>query len=161
MSDPWVTYEDGDAGFAIEHSPGWETADDAPGCVVLVITPEPGVHGFRANVTLTTAMLGGAMDAEGFASAQLATLGELLTDARLVDRAPASLLDRPGERVLLTYRQGLYSLALEQRWSVAGEGAVVLSATCASLDYDRYAETFARMAASLRVVAAEGGDTGA
>ena len=158
MSDPWVTYEDGDAGFALEHPAGWEATDDAPGCIVLVITPEAGMDGFRANVTLTTTMLSGALNAEGLASAQLATLGELLTDARLVDRAPASLLGRPGERVLLTYRQGLHSLALEQCWSIAGEGAVVLSATCASLDYDRYADTFARMAASLRVVAPEGGD---
>ena len=85
----------------------------------------------------------------------LETIGRVLTDVRLVDRESATLLGQAGERVLLAYRQGTHSLAMEQWWSVAenaGEGgAVVVSATCAALDYDAYADTFTRIAGSLTV----------
>jgi hypothetical protein len=152
MSEAWIAHRDGDAGFAVDHPSGWEAIDGVAGSDVLVLASESGTRGFRANLAVATQMRPDSLDLKRFGDAQLATLAQLLTDGRLVDRAPASLLGQPGERVLITYRQGIHSLTLEQWWAVAGEGAVVVSATCAALDYDLYADTFAGMAASLRVL---------
>jgi hypothetical protein len=118
-----------------------------------LLAGEPGTGGFAANVSVTAQELPTRVEPDEFGRSQLAAMAELLTDVRLVDRSEAKLLDRPGERVLVTYRQGVHSLALEQWWALAdaGPGAVVVSATCTALDYDDYADDFGRIAASLRV----------
>ncbi len=150
----WTVYRNDEAGFRIEHPSDWEALEDMGGGVV-VVAPERGVEDFRANISVTMQELPAPVDLEGFSAAQLQTMSRVLTDARLVDRDRATLLGRAGERVLVAYRQGVHSLALEQWWSVAGTadegGAVVVSATCAALDYDTYADTFTRVAASLSI----------
>lgn len=150
----WVAYRNTTVDLALEHPPGWEAAEDVPGCIVVVLAPETGVEGFRANVGVTAQELPEPADLEGFTTTQMQSMARVLTDVRLIDRGDTSLLGRDGKRILVAYRQGIHSLALEQWWAVAGTetetGAVVVSASCAALDYDAYADTFARMAASLR-----------
>src|SRR5438309_12128417 len=120
------------------------------GAAVVLVAGVPGTGGFAANVSVTAQELPTAVEPGEFGRSQLAAMAELLTDVRLVDRSTAQLLGRPGERVLVTYRQGVHSLALEQWWALAGAGpgAVVVSATCAVLDYDAYADDFGRVGAS-------------
>lgn len=154
MSD-WISYRDEDSGLGLELPADWQVADGVAGSELTILAPERGVEGFVANVTVTVQELGAPVGLEGYSAAVLESMGRVLTDARLIDRAGTTLLGRDGERVLVAYRQGIHSLALEQWWSVAGTGeeggAVVVSATCAALDYDAYANTFSRIAGSLTV----------
>ena len=154
MSD-WISYRDDDTGLGFELPADWQVADGVAGSEVTILAPELGVEGFVANVTVTVQELEAPVELEGYSAAVLETMGRVLTDARLVDREGATLLGRAGVRVLVAYRQGIHSLALEQWWSVAAAadegGAVVVSATCAALDYDAYADTFNRIAGSLTV----------
>ena len=150
----WVAYRNREAGLTLEHPTGWEAVEDVAGCVVVVLAPQSGVEGFRANVGVTAQKLPGPADLEVFTASQMESVGRVLTDARLIDRGDTRLLGRNAKRVLVAYRQGIHTLALEQWWAVAGHdsdaGAVILSASCAVLDYDDYADTFAHIAASLR-----------
>ena len=154
MND-WVSYRDDDSGLGVELPADWQVADGVGGSEITILAPELGVEGFVANVTVTVQELAAPVELEGYSAAVLGTMGRVLTDARLIDREGATLLGRAGERVLVAYRQGIHSLALEQWWSVAQAadegGAVVVSATCAALDYDAYADTFTRIAGSLTV----------
>lgn len=149
----WTIYRNDEAGFRLEHPDEWDILEEAAGSVVVVLAPEQGVEAFRANVSVATVDFGAPMPLEGFSAIQLETMGRVMTDARLIDREGITLLGRAGERVLVAYRQGVHSLALEQWWSVAGTadegGAVVVSAVCAALDYDAYADTFSRVLGSL------------
>ena len=151
----WISYRDDDSGLGLELPADWQVADGVAGSELTVLAPELGVEGFVANVTVTVQELEAPVELEGYSAAVLETMGRVLTDARLVDREGTTLLGRAGERVLVAYRQGIHSLALEQWWSVAATadegGAVVVSATCAALDYDTYADTFNRIAGSLTV----------
>ena len=150
MSD-WVDYRSADAGFAVSHPVGWRAAEGIAGAALVLVAGEPGTGGFAANLSVTAQALPEPVGLDKFGAAQLGGLGELLTDVRLVDRGEAKLLGHAGGRVLVTYRQGIHTLALEQWWAVAGPGAVVVSGTCAVLDYDTYADDFSRIVASLRV----------
>jgi hypothetical protein len=149
----WTEYRSAEGGFVVSHPSGWRSAEGIMGAAVVLVAGEPGTGGFAANVSVTAQELPDAVDPDEFGRSQLAAMAELLTDVRLVDRSEAHLLGWPGERVLVTYRQGIHSLALEQWWAIAdaGPGAVVVSATCPVLDYDDYADDFGRVAASLRV----------
>lgn len=154
MSD-WVSYRDDDSGLGFELPADWQVLEGVGGGELTILAGEQGVEGFVANVTVTVQELEAPLELERYSAAVLETIGRVLTDARLVDREGSTLLGRAGERVLVAYRQGIHSLALEQWWSVAedgGEGgAVVVSAICAALDYDAYADAFTRIAGSLTV----------
>jgi hypothetical protein len=151
----WISYRDEDTGLGLELPADWEVVKGLVGSDLTFLAAERGVEDFRANVSVTAVDLGAPMPLEAFSAAQLATMSRVLTDVRLIDRAGATLLGRAGERVVVAYRQGVHSLAMEQRWSVAETadegGAVVVSAVCAALDYDVYADTFDRIAGSLTV----------
>ena len=150
MSD-WVDYRSKEAGFAVSHPPGWRAAEGVAGAALVLVAGEPGTGGFSGNLSVTAQALPEPVGLDQFGEAQLGGLAELLTDARLVDRGEATLLGNAGGRVLVTYRQGIHALALEQWWVVAGSGGIVVSGTCAVLDYDTLADDFGRIVASLRV----------
>lgn len=152
----WTTAIRADAGLAVEHPASWPVSLEVPGVAVMILAAEESVAGFRANVAIAAQDLPGPVTLEAFTALQLATMGQAHADARLIDRSAATLLGQPAERALLLYRQGIYSLALERWWTArdGGEAVVVVSATCAALDYDGYADTFSAIAAG---VAATGG----
>jgi hypothetical protein len=147
----WVDYRGKDAGFIVSHPPGWRAVEGVAGAALVLSAGEPGTGGFFANLSVRAQALPGPVGLDEFGAAQLGGLGELLTDVRLVDRSEAEVLGHHGGRVLVTYRQGIHALALEQWWAVAGPGAVVVSGTCAVLDYDTHADDFGRIVASLHV----------
>ena len=118
MSD-WISYLDEDSGLGLELPADWRVADGVAGSELTILAPELGVEGFVANVTVTVQELEAPVDLEGYSAAALETMGRVLTDARLIDREGTTLLGREGERVLVAYRQGIHSLALEHWWSVA------------------------------------------
>jgi hypothetical protein len=155
----WVEYRSEDSGIALTHPPGWRVSEGAAGAAVAVVAHEPGTGGFSACVTINAAELDGPVDLQDFTKMQLAGIGEFLTDVRLIDQSESSLLGRPAGRLLVTYRQGVHALVLEQWWAVAeaGPGAVVVSGTCAALDYDDYADVFDQVASSLRAEVSNGG----
>jgi hypothetical protein len=155
----WATHRSTAAGFVLEYPAGWSVVEGIVGAAVILMSPEQGAGRFTANVSVSAQELPGVTTLADFSAAQLVTMERLLTDVRLVDRSEGTLLGQPAERVLVSYRQGVHALALEQWWGVAARnpGAVVVAGTCAALDYDGYADIFARVARSLRPNSADDG----
>jgi hypothetical protein len=147
----WDVHLSASGGFVLEHPADWSVVEGVVGTAVILMVPELGTGRFTANISVAAQELPGLTALADFAAAQLTTMERLLTDVRLIDRSESTVLGLPAERVLVTYRQGVHALASEQWWGVAtmGPGAVVVAGTCAALDYDGYAETFARIAGSL------------
>jgi hypothetical protein len=102
-------------------------------------------HDFQPNVIVTAQPLSEATSVEAWVEANLAEQHGLLTAARLIDREREDG-SPPAERTLIHHVHGPHSVTLEQWWRhTAGRGYVV-SASCATLDYDEFAEPFASLA---------------
>ncbi|MDP8931242.1 MAG: DUF1795 domain-containing protein [Actinomycetota bacterium] len=99
------------------------------------------------------------MDFDGYVDLQLASLGRMLTDLRLLGNDPARLGDLEGRRLLCSYRQGIYLLNIVV-WTALGAGrALSLSGICVATDYERVESTFERIVASTRLTSALSGGT--
>lgn len=154
MTD-WPRYQHPDAGFALRVPPSWERAEDVLGCAAVFRMPVEDPDLFQPNLTVALPLLDETPSLEEFSAGQLTQASRLLTDVVVLDVDDAVVADFPAARVLFTYRQGIYSLTLEQWWAVAGEGAVVLSATVGTFEYAELADVFTEMVASFEV--ADGG----
>jgi hypothetical protein len=105
-------------------------------------------HDFQPNVIVTAQPVPEETSVEGWVEANLAEQRGLLTAARLIDREREDG-SRRAERTLIHHVHGPHSVTLEQWWRrTAGRGYVV-SASCATLDYDEFAEPFASLAAAV------------
>ena len=140
------------AGFVLDVPREWEVVHDPTADVALwALAPE--VQGFRPNVVVTVGPSAQQPPA-AWQPAAVEGLREKLEDLQLLDTAYRA----DGFRQLLAYVQQGRALTLEQwawRWQRADGTArdVTLSATVPTLAYDEYADAFADVAASWRLVA--------
>lgn len=146
----WEFVCDEHTGAGIPRPPRWHSRDDTSAVIALVDPFLPRDAGFRPNVNLVVERPHGALaDLDSFTDRTLQTMRLGLTDLHLIDLAPADLGGRQGCHVTSVYRSGIYALALEQWWTVAGGLGTTPSATCAIEDYARMAPVFETVAAGL------------
>jgi len=78
-----------------------------------------------------------------------------LAGVRELDREPVNTTAGPSIRTLAHHAVGPHAVTLEQWWTVVNARGWVVSAACASADYDRVADTFRGAAESFRPDGAE------
>jgi hypothetical protein len=105
-------------------------------------------HDFQPNLIVTAQPLAEGASVEAWVDANLAEQLGLLIAARLIDRERQDG-SPPGERTLVHHVHGPHSVTLEQWWRWAPGRGCVVSASCATLDYDEFAGPFASLAAAL------------
>jgi hypothetical protein len=150
VESDWQRY-DSDERFALQFPGHWAVDEQPPaGVAVSVVAPLGSDETFRPNVNvLFQEWQSGDLD-----EAARASIGELerfMTDLRVLDYEETSVGDRPARRLLSTYRQGLYSLTLEQWYVAADDKLAVVSATSETPAYDRVADTLEAVATSLEL----------
>jgi hypothetical protein len=105
-------------------------------------------HDFQPNVMVTAQPLPEGTSLEGWVEANLAEQLGLLTAARMIDREREDG-SPPAERTLIHHVHGPHSVTLEQWWRRSSDRGYVVSASCATLDCDEFAEPFASLAAAV------------
>ena len=146
----WQRY-DSDEGFALRFPLRWAVDEEPPpGVAVAVLAPLEADETFRSNLNVVFQdSQTGNLDAA--ARASIAELERFMTDLRVLDYEETLVADRPARRLLSTYRQGLYSLTLEQ-WYLDADGRLaIVSATSETPAYDRVADTLETVVASLEL----------
>jgi hypothetical protein len=148
-----------DPPFAIDLPDGLELGE-MPGVLLVARAPED-VSGspFRTNLTVVAEELPPDADLAAHAEASLADAARNLPGWRLIDRAPAQVGGRDGERTLATYLvardSGVdfgrdLSVTVEQ-WRVVHEGrAWIASASCETGEYGLVCDAWTACAESLR-----------
>ncbi|MFN2556414.1 MAG: hypothetical protein ABR592_05990 [Nitriliruptorales bacterium] len=147
-TDGWVEAAHPDQGFTLRHPPDWR-AHQGRGSRPLVLVG-PGVAS-RPVAEAAAPPTPAAADLNGYVDVQLASLGRLLTDLRLISDDPARLGELEGRRLLCSYRQGIYLINIVVWTALAAEQALSLSGICVATDYDRLEPTFEGIAASTRL----------
>jgi hypothetical protein len=147
----WDFISDSTTGAGIPRPPRWRRRDDTAAVIALVDGFVPTGRAFRPNVNVVVEKPHQILtDLDVFTVRAIQNMQGGMTDLHLIDVQPAEIGGRPGRHVTSAYRSGIYSLALEQWWTVVGDTATTLSATCAVEDYARLAETFDVVAAGLK-----------
>jgi hypothetical protein len=141
-----VLYRHDDPGFSITH-PGWRVLPPPRGKGVMLLDDS-------AEGVLATSLLAGVvrlsadLPQDEFANAQLAALWAYATDLWIVDAGTDDLDGREYHRILATYRQGAFGIAIEQ-WYACHDGlGVVLSAQGDANSYDDLSEAWRDIAGS-------------
>jgi hypothetical protein len=131
------------AGFELDLPAGAEMALDLPPVVTI-----PGGGGeFAANCLIAAEPADDTTLGEWVGAAWMAQ--EAALEAfRPLDRGAAELAGHAAERTLAHHVMGPHAVTLEQWWLRAGGRRWVLSASCATLDYDALADAFAALATS-------------
>lgn len=109
--------------------PGWDVSEDVPG-VELVISG-PVIDGFRPNVSISRGKAANPSLQSQFTQ-QLAELRSILTDSALLDLEETELAGVPAQRLLVSFRQGIYDLILEQWIALTGERMLAVVSACAT-----------------------------
>ena len=148
LPDGWVEVTHASHGFSLRHPPDWRALQGQGNRPLVVVGPGPGP---RPVVEAAAPLLPPAGDLDAYVALQLASLGRLLTDLRLLDEGPAPVGAIDGRRLLTTYRQGVYLLNLVVWTALAGDRALSLSGLCLATEYDRVEGTFESVAASVRL----------
>ena len=145
---PGTPYRHERAGFEITPPDGWETRV-LPGPMVLVAL-QPSANGFAPNLNVT---LGSSTDMlETFVDSEMARAAELLTDLETIERETVTVTGRSGIRVLSRFRQGRFSIALEQ-WIVEDDaGYVTISAAAEESGWNELRTTIRRVIETFRFV---------
>jgi hypothetical protein len=105
-------------------------------------------HDFRPNLIVTAQPLSEGVSLEAWVEANVEEQLALLAAPRLIDRERHEE-SPPAERTLIHHVHGPHSVTLEQWWRLASGRGCVASASCATLDYDEFAGSFASIAAAI------------
>jgi hypothetical protein len=105
-------------------------------------------HDFRPNLIVTAQRLAEGSSFEAWVDSNLAEQLGLLTAPCLIDRERQDG-STPAERTLIHHVHGPHSVTLEQWWRLASGRGCVASASCATLDYDEFAGSFASLVAAI------------
>lgn len=136
------------AGFEITTPDGWE-ARLLPGPMVLVAF-QPSADGFAPNLNVT---LGSSTDTlESFVDSEMERAAGFLTDLETIERETVTVAGRTGVRVLSRFRQGRFSIALEQ-WIVENDvGYVTISAAAEESGWNELRTTIREAIETFRFV---------
>lgn len=151
MTD-WVVYENLSAGFELDRPASWEVFEDVGDALAVFRAPVADPDAFLPNLNVVV-IEDEVMehDLDRFTASVVSQHQRTLTDVLLLDVGPSVLAGQPARRVLCSYRQGIFSVTLEQWWALADNGVVVLSGTSGTLDYPSCQEVFDRMVSSFKV----------
>jgi hypothetical protein len=125
--------------FRLVAPAGWEVREGDAGTLVTVIEPPPAEPRFCANVTVLRFGNEQHLTAKAVVDESLESMARLLTDFVLLERVPA----KNGERLLYTFRQGIYGLTGEQRYVVEVDAYYVVTGTTANGDFAEQRELIA------------------
>lgn len=144
--DMGTSYRHKRAGFEIVTPDSWETRIFS-GPMVLV-TGQPRDSGFASNLNVTLGTC--ADDLETFVDAELARSGTYLTDLETIERELVHVAGRNTVRVLSRFRQGRFSIALEQWIIEDGARSVTISAAAEESEWNEVRTTTRRIVESFR-----------
>jgi hypothetical protein len=105
-------------------------------------------HEFQPNLIVTAQPLAEGASLEAWVEANLQEQLGLLAAPGLIDRVRQDKSLR-AERTLIHHVHGPHSVTLEQWWRLASGRGCVVSASCATLDYDEFAGPFASIVAAI------------
>jgi hypothetical protein len=143
--DPAVRhYRHPTAGFELDLPAGAEMALDLPP----VVTVPGGGGEFGANCVIAAEPARDETVLDEWVGAAWMAQESALDAFRPLDRGDARLGGRAGEHTLAHHVVGPHAVTLEQWWLLAEGRRWVLSASCATLDYDALADPFAALATS-------------
>jgi hypothetical protein len=114
-----------------------------------------GKGGFAPTLAVTAETLDPELDLADWVTSSLPERALWLTAAREIDREPVHTTAGPSIRTLVHHAVGPHAVTLEQWWTAVSTRGWVVSAACASADYDRVANTFRCAAESFRPDGAE------
>ncbi len=149
----WVVYENADAGFAMDLPASWDVFEEVGDALAVFRAPIEDPDAFLANlnvVIIEDEEMG--QDLDRFTEAVVRQHQRTLTDVLMLDIEESTMAGQPARRVLCCYRQGVFSVTLEQWWTLADNGVVVLSGSAGSLDYPVFRDVFDRMVSSFSVI---------
>lgn len=156
MTESWRCHVHDDAGFTLRHPAHWQAHEDALGSSLLLVEPadeaaDPLTAPYPTNVAVSVldlARVDVALD--DYVAAQLAAARRVLTDLRVIEARAAELAGAAAQRVLATYRVGLFELTSETWLAVlTGGRAVSVHATAETQHHGQLVDTFEAVAASL------------
>lgn len=104
--------------------------------------------GFRPNLNVVRKVRDKAGDLDDLARDAVRGLGRLLSDFLLIDLDAAVVSNLPARRLLVAYRQGIYSMTSEQWIVLTDEHIWTLSAAAPTARWDECADVFAAAARS-------------
>ena len=140
-----TTYKHPREGFSVEIPSDWE-GRLYPGPLAFAAR-DPNADGFSPNVNVTLAPVAQAID--GYLDSELARAAGYLTDLDVAERERVTLNGRVAVRILARYRQGRFSVALEQ-WIVATDSTYfTISGAAEESDWGDVSETIRAIAQSL------------
>lgn len=145
----WIPYEH--SHVRLDAPGAWESIEGVLGSIVAFREPGEDPMGYRANlnVVATDVSPESLEDQEEFFQLQLALLGEQLTDPLVLDVDVATLAGEPARRLLLTYREGIRDITLEQWYQLREGRSWVVSALVESVRYSAFADVFAHMVSTV------------
>ncbi len=114
--------------------------------VVRLGAEQPG--GFVPTLAVTAETLAADVDLAGWVDASVRERERWLVGARELDRESVQMKTGAAIRTLAHHAAGPHAVTLEQWWTVVGSRGWLVSAACASGDYDGLAGTFRSSAES-------------
>ena len=127
----------------------WTALDPTPGCVALVAEPATDADDFRCSVSLVFEQLVDDLDLEAYTRTRITALGDLLTDARVIDAQPATLAGVDAIVATIGYRQGNDGRTLRQWSAITGDVGVLVGAVCSNDRFPGLQPTLDEIVASL------------
>jgi hypothetical protein len=143
-------------GLALPVPPGWQAARDA-GAPLILAWPQERLRAARFRPNAVATVDRPAPDLTGIAAytaASIAGMQRMLTGMYVIAIDVITIAGHEGRRVLCGYREGVFALAAEYWWTVAGGLATTLTASCQIEDYLDLSPVFEHIAAGM-VPAAE------
>ncbi len=138
-------YRHAGLGFAVDLPDGMEVVVELPPTVAL----EPGrAWSFQPSCLVTAEPRPQGLDLEAWVDAGWQIQEGRLAAARLLDRQPTELVGAPAVRTLCHHVVRGHAVTLEQWWLLDSTRGWALCASCATLDYDRVADSFGRLAST-------------
>jgi len=153
MDDSQSRYRHPGLGFELTIPDGVTVASELP--PVLRLGGE-GDGGFAPTLAVTAETLDPDLDLDRWVDGSVPERAAWLAGARELDREPVHTTAGPSIRTLAHHAAGPHAVTLEQWWTVVSTRGWVVSAACATSDYDRMADTFRSAAESFRPDGAEG-----
>lgn len=146
----WAIYRDERRGFGLSFPPDWEPVRGMAGLLVSIagVSDEKG---FRPNLNVVRRANDRALDLDGLLESSLTELGRVLTDMIVIDASAVVVAHHPARHLIVTHRQGAFSLTSQQWMFVTDEHVWTVSASCTTEDYATLANLFTGVVASLSV----------
>lgn len=140
-------YRDERNGFSLVVPDGWEVQRGIAGLLVAVVKGA-GDGSFRPNLNVVRKVRDRVGDLDDLARETVRGLGRLLSDFLLIDLDGAVVSNLPARRVLMAYRQGIFSVTSEQWIVLTDQHIWTLSAAAPTDRWDECADVFAAVASS-------------